>query len=192
METENNQETDADLESQDSAGDNSENFDSVQNTGDENQGSQTDEQDDSQDAHKKPKVWQVVRGMQKSIEELQKNLTPKTQAPQQQADNGLSPKDLYALLEAKVPQADVDEVVRASKLLGKSIPEVLNDGLIKARLKDLAEQRQTANATNTSGSKRTTVKLTDEGLVEQARQGKDVDPEALAAARINLKKAQRK
>lgn len=113
-------------------------------------------------------------------------------APQQQADNGLSPKDLYALLEAKVPQADVDEVVRASKLLGKSIPEALNDGLVKARLRDLAEQRQTANATNTSGSKRTTVKLTDEGLVEQARQGKDVDPEALAAARINIKKAQRK
>lgn len=113
---------------------------------------------------------------------------PQTQEPK---DDGLTPKDLYALMEAKVPQVDVDEVVKASKLLGKSIPETLKDNFVQARLKDLAEQRQTANATNTSGSKRTTAKLTDEGLVEKAHRGGDVDPEALAIARINLKKAKK-
>lgn len=188
METENNQEIDADLEAEASAGDNSDNSESVQNNGDEKSGSQ----DENQDTQKKPKVWQVIRGLQKSLEDLQK-AKPQAQVVQtQEKQDGLSPKDLYALMDAKVPQADVDEVVRASKLLGKSIPEALNDGLVKARLRDLAEQRQTASATNTSGSKRTTAKLTDEALVEKAVNGGDVDPEALAAARINLKKSQKK
>lgn len=110
---------------------------------------------------------------------------------QEQKKDDLSPKDLYALMDAKVPQADVDEVIKASKLLGKSIPEALKDGLVQARLKDLAEQRQTANATNTTGSKRINAKLTDEQLVAKALKGDDVDPEALAISRINLKKAKK-
>lgn len=119
-------------------------------------------------------------------------IKPNENPPPKKEDGDLSPKDLYALMESKVPQADIDEVIKASKLLGKSVAETLQDGFVKARLKDLNEQRDTANATNTTGSKRTTVKLDDAGLVEKALQGKDVDPEALAMARINLKKSQKK
>lgn len=126
----------------------------------------------------------------KELAELKK--APEKAPVKQEVKDDLSPKDLYALMDAKVPQVDIDEVVRASKLLGKPIAEVLTDPLVKGRLKDLAEQRETANATNTSGSKRTTAKVTDEGLVEKAVRGGDVDPEALAIARINLKKVQKK
>jgi hypothetical protein len=124
----------------------------------------------------------------KAIAERNKNKPQAPQQVQQPQEKDLSSKDIFALMEAKVPAMDIDEVIKASKLLGKSITEVLQDGLVKARLKDLLEQRETANATNTSGSKRTTAKLSDEDIMEKFRQGKDVDPEALALARINLKK----
>lgn len=136
------------------------------------------------------KMFERAKKAEAEVRRLRERLKeppPKPQVEQKKPDE-LTPKDLYALMEAKVPQADIDEVIKASKLLGKSISEALQDGFVKARLKDLAEQRQTANATNTTGSKRTTTKITDDVLVEQARQGKDVDPEALATARINLLK----
>ncbi len=141
---------------------------------------------------KQPKLWQVVRGIQKDLDEIKKssNKNPETKKVEtkSEAKQEISPKDLYALMEAKVPQADIDEVIKASKLLDKSISETLQDGFVQSRLKDLAEQRTTAEAANTTGSKRTTIKVTDESLVEQAKQGKMPDPEALAAAEFNLKK----
>jgi len=116
--------------------------------------------------------------------------TPKKDPDPKQGDKDLSPKDLYALIDAKVPQADIDEVVKASRLLNKTISETLQDGLVQARLKDLAEQRNTAQATNTSTSARTTPKMTDEQIVQNFHEGKAVDPEALAVARMNLRKKQ--
>lgn len=181
--------------------------DDTQNvTADDTNVSDTDTNDNTDDsAHDSDDVDKLKEQNKRLFERAKKaeaeakELKLKTKAPaqaqaQQPAvkDDTLSPRDLYALMDAKIPQADIDEVVRAAKLLGKSVPEALNDGLVKARLKDLAEQRDTANATNTSGSKRTTAKLTDEGLVEKAMRGGDVDPEALAVARINLKKASKK
>ena len=100
----------------------------------------------------------------------------------------MSSKDLYALMEHKVPSKHIDEVIKASKILGKSIQETLEDGFVQARLKTLVEEDQTANATNTGGSKRTTAKLTDEQIVQRYMEGKEVDPETFAQARINLRK----
>lgn len=179
METETNQETDADLESQDSASDTSSDV-------------KTDNSESDQKTEK-PKLWQVVRGIQKDLKDLKtfKKEEPKETAKTEVKESDLSSEDIFALIDAKVPQEDVKEVIKASKLLGKSIPETLKDGFVIARLKDLAETRQTASATNTSGSKRTTAKLTDEQLIDKARQGGSVDMEALAEARMNLKKVKK-
>lgn len=135
---------------------------------------------------KEPKIWQVVRDIQKSVKDLKTSNQPQFQAKQEQKD--MSSKDLYSLMEHKVPSKHIDEVVKASKILGKSIQETLEDGFVQARLKTLSEEDQTANATNTGGSKRTTAKITDEQLVQRYMEGKDVDPEALAQARMNLRK----
>ena len=102
----------------------------------------------------------------------------------------LSTKDLYALMEAKVPGQDVEEVVRAAKLLGKSVVEALQDDLVKTRLSQLADYRRSAEATNTSASKRSAAKITDEQLVQKVAEGKEVDPTAFAEARWNLFKKQ--
>ncbi len=153
-----------------------------------NQDTSESDQKTDEVEQKQPKLWQVVREIQKDLKDLKKPKIPEEKVETKSEKPELSPKDLYALMEAKVPQADVDEVLKASKVLGKSIPETLQDGFVQSRLKELAEQRKTAEATNTTGSKRTTTKVTDESLVEQAKQGKMPDPEALAAAEFNLQK----
>jgi len=119
-----------------------------------------------------------------------KELAELKKAPvsQTQEQKDMSSKDLYALMEHKVPSKHIDEVVKASKILGKSIQETLEDDFVQARLKTLSEEEQTANATNTGGSKRTTAKITDEQIVQRYMEGKDVDPEAFALARMNLRK----
>ncbi len=134
---------------------------------------------------KEPKIWQVVRGIQKSVEDLKTSKQPQTQANVQ---SNMSTEDIYSLMEHKVPSKHIKEVVKASKVLGMSIQEALEDSFVQARLKTLAEEDQTANATNTGGSKRTTAKITDEQLVQKFMEGKDVDPEAFAQARMNLRK----
>jgi len=122
----------------------------------------------------------------KKAEAEVKELKVKKPEVQPAKEGELSSKDLFALMEAKVPSQDVDEVVRASKLLGVSIPEALKDDFVKARLSTLSEQRKSAEVSNTSGSKRTATRMTDDAIVERAMKGEEVDPEALAIARTNL------
>lgn len=92
-----------------------------------------------------------------------------TPAPKEE----LSYQDLYALSTAGVHVDDVDEVKKSAKLLGKSIPETLQDPIVKQILADKAEKRKTANATNIDparpGGK---TGPTDAEVVEDAKQGK--------------------
>lgn len=161
---------------------------------DNNDSSQSDSADDSQDVDKLKELNKKLYERAKKAESEAKELKKKSETPKPNIQNNaqeqkdMSSKDLYALMEHKVPSKHIDEVVKASKILGKSIPETLQDGFVQARLKTLAEEEQTANATNTGGSKRTAAKLTDEQIVQRYTEGKDVDPEALALARINLRK----
>lgn len=104
----------------------------------------------------------------------------------------LSYLDNYALTQANVQPEDVEEVVKASKLLNKSIPETLKDETFLAVLKDRVEKRATANATNTRTQRPTTGKVSDEEVLKQASEGKIPKPgtpeaEALYRARRGIK-----
>ncbi len=83
----------------------------------------------------------------------------------------LTPKDIYALVDAKVPQDDIDEVVKAAKILGKSIPEALKDDTVKTILKTRAEYRETAKATNTKAGRRSAKKISDQEILDNANKG---------------------
>lgn len=83
----------------------------------------------------------------------------------------LSTKDQYALLEAKVPLDDIDDVVKASKLLGKTIPEVLKDDMVKTMLHRKAEERTTANATSTNKTRRTPSTVSADSLMSNLSKG---------------------
>lgn len=100
----------------------------------------------------------------------------------------LSSKDVFTLVKAGVETDDVDEVVRAAKLLGKSIPDALKDPVVQSILNTRTEERRTAVATNTKGGARGTSKVSGEDLLAKAeRTGELPDTDegmiALAAAR---------
>jgi len=164
----------------------------------EQEETQADEtsQDNSESDQKmeQPKIWQVVRGMQKTLKDLQANLS-KTNQPEVRAEVKqeidkfqVSLKDQMALMNAKVHEDDVEEVMDYAKYKGISLTEALKSPVIQATIKDRMEHRQTASATNTQGSKRTPARLSDEDVIAKFNEGKEVDPEALAEARINLRK----
>ena len=97
----------------------------------------------------------------------------------------LSPKDLYAFMEAKIPRDDIEDVIEYSKLKGIAITEALQSNVVKAILADKAEQRAIAEATNTGTARRGTAKLSDEVIIANAAQGKlPDDPADLVRAQI--------
>jgi len=102
----------------------------------------------------------------------------------------LSSKDLIALISAKIPEDDVDEVVEYSRFKKISIGEALKSSVIRASLAERAEQRTTAAATNTAPSRRGPTQLSDEARLESIKDGKfpesDADIQKLMEAKINL------
>ena len=107
--------------------------------------------------------------------------------------DAMSAKDFLALSENKVSSEDFDEVVRVSKVLGKSIAETLKDKTMKIILTNRQEERQSAQATATTSTRRTSRTDSDSELLRNAERG--IVPEGaddiarFAAARLAAKKA---
>jgi hypothetical protein len=68
-------------------------------------------------------------------------------------DDNLSSVDTIAIIKANIHEDDIEEVIKASKLLGKSIAETLRDTTFKTILNTREEERKTAEATNTNTAK---------------------------------------
>lgn len=89
-----------------------------------------------------------------------------TQAPD------ISGKDVLVLSGAGVTnEEDIEEVLKASKLLGKSISDTLKDPMVRKILEDKAEVRKSANATNTNSNRSGPTKTSDAELLEKASKG---------------------
>lgn len=108
----------------------------------------------------------------KSLKEKKDEEKPEAKAP---TAGELSSKDLYALMEAHVPQEDIDEVREYAQLKKISIAEALKTSIVKSILSEKAEQRKSAEASNTGGSKRSSGKVTDEVLLAKAAKGEMPD-----------------
>lgn len=83
----------------------------------------------------------------------------------------MSNQDLYALVEAKVPQEDLEVVEKYAKLEGISIVEALKSTIVKTILSEKAEMRNVASASNIGSVKRGTSKLSDDALVQSVKKG---------------------
>ena len=93
-------------------------------------------------------------------------------------EDSLSTKDIYAFMEAKVPQDDIDDVVDYAKMKGISIGDALKSSVVKAVLADKQETRKTAEATQTR-STRATTKIDGNTILQNAREkGEDALPTA--------------
>lgn len=109
---------------------------------------------------------------------------------QEEAPAALSPKDYLALTENKVSSDDFDEVMRLSKILGKSVSETLKDKTAKVIIGQRLEERASAQAANTTSNRRT--KSTDENLLENLNKGivsdKDEDVDKLVRTQLAAKR----
>lgn len=103
---------------------------------------------------------------------------------------GLSEKDLFALVKADVAEDDIDEVKGYASYKKISVAEALKDKTLKGILSDRSEERRSAQVANTR-SARGSSKVSGETLISKAKQGdlpdKDEDIEALVAAELAAK-----
>lgn len=118
-----------------------------------------------------------------------KNKTTKDTPKPAKEEVGLSTKDSYALMEAKVPLDDIDEVVEYARFAKIPVAEALKTNVVKTILADKAEARKVADATHTGSGRRTTGKVTDDALLDKASSGElpesDADLTRLVQARRN-------
>ena len=101
----------------------------------------------------------------------------------------VSLKDQMAIIEAKVPSEDLDEVIEFSAFKKISIAEALKTTALKAILSEKEEQRQTALAANTGQTKRAVSKVSNERLLDELASGDlpEEDIEKAAKARLEAK-----
>ncbi|MDE2103081.1 MAG: hypothetical protein KGL39_37900 [Patescibacteria group bacterium] len=123
---------------------------------------------------KKAEGFELVDGKwvkkQKSAPAQSTDTKPKTS---KEAD--LSPKDVMALMKAEVPEEDIEEVQKASKVLGVSIAEAIKDPVTKAVLERRAALRKTAQATNTSTARPSAKKVSGDELNKGLAKGEVPD-----------------
>lgn len=116
-----------------------------------------------------------------------------TKAPVQTPKNGptVSTKDLYALIEAKVPEEDISEVEEFARFKGISISEALKSSTVKTLIAERREKREIASATNVGNTRRSPSKLSEDVLLDKARKGSmpesDDDIVRMIRARKGLK-----
>lgn len=108
---------------------------------------------------------------EKAETDLKKVVPPKKKEDDKSETPELSTTDLYALMQSDIAEEDVEEVVKASKLLGKTIKETLGDPTLKAILKTRVEERATADATNTGKNRPGAKKVSDQELMDNAAKG---------------------
>jgi len=106
----------------------------------------------------------------------------------------MSQKDFLALNEHKVTSDDIDEVNRVAKALDQPVHEALKDPVLQGILSTRAEQRKTAETTQTKTNQRVAQKTNPETVLSKASQGHlpneddDAGIEALAEARMEEKR----
>ncbi len=131
-------------------------------------------EDTSDLEEKNKKLFERAKKAEAEAKALRAQLKPAPKEPQSTpSDEGsLSSKDLYALMDAKVPQDDVDEVVQAAKILKLPIPQAIKHNVVRTLLAEKAEERRTAAAANTGSTRRGSSKVSEEQLLTNARAGK--------------------
>ena len=110
--------------------------------------------------------------LKRQTEQLEKKygFQPKPKAQQAETvQTGLSSKDTIALINAKVHEDDVADVLDYAKYKKISVAEALKSGVIKASLTEKDELRTTAQATNTGKTRSGSSKVSGDTLLSKAQ-----------------------
>ena len=89
-------------------------------------------------------------------------------------ESKLTPKDIYALMNAKVEEEDIEQVADYAKFKKISIAEALKSTAVKSMLEESTEHRITAQATQIRGGTRGVAKVSGEDLLSKAEKTGEV------------------
>lgn len=103
----------------------------------------------------------------------------------------LSTTDLLAIVKADVPEEDIEIVTEYATMAKISIKEALAKPLVKSMLAEKAEQRSTAEATNTNTARRGNSKVSDTELLSNANKGIMPESEEDIKRLIAIRRAKR-
>jgi hypothetical protein len=111
-----------------------------------------------------------------------------TELKPEKNDTGISALDTIAFINAKVTEPeDIQEVVEWAQFKKIPVAQALKSDTIKTLLREKSELRATALATNTGGARRTTSKVSDETLMQNAAKGQLPESEAEMQRLVRLK-----
>lgn len=113
------------------------------------------------------KVEEVAENYKIRAEKAEKQNKQKSSEP----TVNLPTKDMIAIMNARVPEDDIDEVLEYAKYRKMSVPDILKDSIMKSTLELRAEERKTAASSNTGNQRRGSYKVNDETLLENAKKG---------------------
>jgi hypothetical protein len=155
-----------------------------------------DNQDDEQvdwkaEYEKKEKAYNDQKKRAEIAEAKAKGSKPQTNQTQTNNNSALTVKDGFALAKADVNDEDVEDVLEYATFKKISVAEALKSNVVKTMLAEKNEFRQSQNASTGTTVKRATPKVTDETILQNARNGKMGDSEeeikALFRARMGIK-----
>lgn len=118
------------------------------------------------------KMFDRAKKAEVEVKELKAKLKTLENKQQPQDSSQLSPMDTIALVNAKITnKEDIEDVADYARFKKISVSEALNSGVMKTHLAQKAEERASAEAANTSGSRRSSGKVTDDTLLANWEKG---------------------
>lgn len=146
-----------------------------------------DEESEAEEIDYKAEFEKTKAELEKAQRAIEKN---KQKAKTSTGTNeGLSTADILALSKADVDTEDLDEVLDYAKYKKISISDALKSSVLKATLQERAEERKSAEAVTTKGTRRAaSSQVSDDRLLADAQNGifpeKEEDIQRLAKLRI--------
>lgn len=192
--------------SKEESGDQNHDDDQEENDNNHDQNDDDQNNDDADDGEETVESLKAKNAKLQEAYENQKKRAEKAEGKSENKDNkkvvenkktskadDLTPKDLYALMENKVPKEDVDDVVQYARFTKTSIDDALDSDFVKRLLADKAEKRATARATNIGYNRRGSGKVSEQALLQKASQNgelpeSDDDLDRLIDARLEQKR----
>lgn len=174
----------------------------IENTTEEADLNTAEELSESSEQSEESIDWKAEAEKQKAIAESQKIRAEKAERATKplvkteakaEVNTGLSSKDTIALINAKVHEDDVEDVIEYAKFKKISVSEALKSSIIRSSLAEKQEFRNTANASNTGKTRAGSAKVSGDNLLDKAKKTGEVPDsdealDALLTTRYSKKK----
>lgn len=149
-----------------------------------------DETDLAAENAKLKKAYEDQKRRAEIAEGKAKSAKPQAAQAQTGTNTPLTVKDGFALAKANVNDEDIDDVLEYASFKKISVADALKSPVVKNMLAEKEEFRTSQNVSTTATARRASPKVTDDTILENARNGKldDSEDSIRALFRARMKK----